>query len=323
MQTKNTVLFTILLFFSCNFVCSQAIPSEDEKIPYFATFSKNAKLSFGDDDFVQIVFFVVPEKSNEPFYVRVYDADCGGTVDEKVSAFNSKTKFSFYGGKGAHSNKEAQGQTPKGNFKSGVFVTGKTFGEDATLDANWYEFGPFNPKEGELQPEYGGYVFKMVVEGLDGDDGNLYKLFLSSQKDKNVKVEGANTFYYEYTFRLEANNGYVGHIYPYIPKGVVSCEINVFDYDNAGIIRVVSVEKKSETFGSETEGVWSLVKFPIKPEEIGTSLDIQFINKKEVKNNNVAVFITNQFGESMPFYSLPIGGVPKYKYKIGMKPAGK
>ena len=86
---------------------------------------------------------------------------------------------------------------------------------------------------------------------------------------------------------------------------------------------MVSVEKKSETFGSETEGVWSLVKFPIKPEEIGTSLDIQFINKKEVKNNNVAVFITNQFGESMPFYSLPIGGVPKYKYKIGMKPAGK
>lgn len=320
------VISRILFFFFAfnvlfNEINAQAIPSEDEKIPYFTTFSKNAKTSFGDDDFVQIVFFAVPEKSNDPFYVRVYDPDCGGTIDEKVANFNSKTKFSFYGGTGAHSNKDAKEQTPKGNFKSGVFITGKTFGEDATLDANWYEFGPFNPKEGELQPEFGGYVFKMVVEGSDGDDGNLYKMFLSSSKEKNVKVEGANSFYYEYTFRLEEKSGYVGHIYPFIPKKVIECDINVFDYDNAGTIRVVSVKKRGEMFNSETEGVWSQVKFKIEPEEIGTSLDIQFINKKEVKNNNVAVYVTNQFGELMPFYSLPIGGIPKFKYQIGVKPA--
>jgi len=314
------ILTLILNLFSAN-LFAQAIPSEDEKIPYLSTFGKAAKTSFGDDDFVQIYFFVVPEKSNDPFYIRVYDPDCGGTIDEKVANFNTKTKFSFYGGKGAHSNKDAQGQTPKGNFKSGVYITGKTFGEDAALDANWYEFGPFNPKEGELQPENGGYVFKMVVEGIEGDDGNLYKMFLSSSKEKNVKVEGANSFCYEYTFRLDEKNGFVGHIYPFIPPKVIECDINVFDYDNAGTIRVVSVAKKGEMFASQTEGVWSQVKFAISAEEVGTSLDIQFINKKEVKNNNVAVYITNQYGELMPFYSLPIGGVPKYKYKIGVKPA--
>jgi len=313
-------LSLVLNFFFCN-LCAQAIPSEDEKIPYFTTFGKAAKTSFGDDDFVQIVFFAVPEKSNDPFYIRVYDPDCGGTIDEKVANFNTKTKFSFYGGKGAHSNKDAKEQTPKGNYKSGVYITGKSFGEDAQYDANWYEFGPFNPKEGELQPEFGGYIFKMVVEGTDGDDGNLYKLFLSSQKEKSVKVEGANSFYYEYTFRLEEKSGYVAHIYPFIPQKVIECDINVFDYDNAGTIRVVSVKKRGEMFNSQTEGVWSQVKFKIEPEEIGTSLDIQFINKKEVKNNNVAVYITNQFGELMPFYSLPIGGVPKFNYKIGVKPA--
>lgn len=320
MESKKLIVLAALLFIVNN-LWSQAIPSEDEKIPYFTTFSKNAKLSFGDDDFVQIVFFVVPEKSNDPFYVRVYDPDNGGTVDEKVNGFNSKTKFSFYGGKGAHSDKAAQELSPKGNYKSGVFITGKTFAEDPALDGKWYEFGPFNPKEGELQPDYGGYVFKMVVEGLEGDDGNLYKLFLSSQKDKNVKVEGANSFYYEYTFRLEEKAGYVGHIYPYVTKGVIEVDISTFDYDNAGTIRVVSVEKKGEMFASETEGVWAQVKFKIEEKEIGTSLDIQFINKKEVKNNNVAVYITNQYGEAMPFYSQPIGGVPKYKYNIKMKPA--
>jgi len=98
-------------------------------------------------------------------------------------------------------------------------------------------------------------------------------------------------------------------------------DISTFDYDNAGTIRVVSVEKKGEMFASQTEGVWAQVKFKIEKAEIGTSLDIQFINKKEVKNNNVAVYITNQYGEAMPFFSQPIGGVPKYKYNIKMKPA--
>lgn len=321
MNIRIVTLLVLFLWLGSLHVNAQAIPSEDEKIPYLTTFSKGAQSKFGDDDFVQIYFFVVPEKSNDPFYIRVYDPDNGGTIDEKNVAFNSKTKFSFYGGKGAHSDKAAKAQTPTGNYKSGVFITGKTFGEDAQYDAQWYEFGPFNPKEGELQPENGGYVFKMVVEGLEGDDGNLFKMFLSSSKDKNVKVEGANSFCYEYTFRLDDKVGSVSHIYPFIPQGVVSCEISVFDFDNAGLLRVVSVAKKGDMATSATEGSWSKSKFEITQEEINTSLDIQFINKKEVKNNNVAVFITNQYGELMPFYSLPIGGVPKYKYKIGVKPA--
>lgn len=319
-STSPLLLFLIMIISSGLY--AQPFPSEDEKIEHLTVFGKNAQISFGDDDFVQIYFFTIPEKSNDPFYVRVFDPDLGGGVDEKAGAgFNTKTKFSFYGGKGAHSVKDAQGQSPKGNYKSGVFITGKTFGEDVQLDGQWYEFGPFNPKEGELQPEYGGYVFKMVIEGLEGDDGNLYKLFLSSQKDKNVKVEGGNAFCYEYTFRLSEDMTHVSHIYPFIPANVVRCEINVFDYDNAGIVRVVSVAKKGEMFGSTTEGTWSQIKFEIDKEELNTSLDIQFINKKSVKNNNVAVYITNQYGELLPFYSIPIGGVPKYKYKIGVKPA--
>lgn len=313
-------ILLLILSCICGNVSAQGIPSEDEKIPFITTFGKNAKISFGDDDFVQVIFFVIPEKSNEPFYIRVFDPETGGENDEKVNDFNTKTKFSFYGGKGAHSNKDVQASSPKGNYKSGVFIMGKTFAAEKEFDNDWYTFGPFNPKEGELQPELGGYVFKMIVEGMDGDDGNLYKLFLSSQKDKNVKVEGANSFYYELTFRLNEPVGSNAHIYPFISKGIITCEINVFDFDNAGMIRVVSVSKKGEVFDSPTEGVWSQLKFQIIEDEWNTSLDIQFINKKAVKNNNVAIFITNQYGELLPFYSAPIGGVPKYKYKIGVKP---
>ncbi|MBN8691802.1 MAG: hypothetical protein J0L69_01335 [Bacteroidetes bacterium] len=313
-------LVFLSLFIGLN-LSAQPFPSEDEKIQHFTVFSKGGKPSFGDDDNATIYFFVIPEKSNDPFYIRVFDPDIGGTIDEKVAAFNSKTKYSFYGGKGAHSDKDAQSDSPKGNYKSGVFITGKTFGEDPTTDGNWYSFGPFNPKEGELQTENGGYVFKVVIEGLEGDDGNLFKMYLSSQKDKNVKVEGGNAFCYEYTFRLAEDMTSVCHIYPFIPPDVTSCEVSVFDYDDAGIVRVVSVAKKGDMSGSSTEGTWSQIKFPITTEELNTSLDIQFINKRAVKNNNVAVTIKNQYGKLLAFYATPIGGVPKFKYKIGVKPA--
>lgn len=314
-------LFIAFCFLFSLFSFAQPAPSEDEKIPFITTFSQKAKVENGDDDHIQIYFFVVPEKATQPFYIRVFDPEVGGQNDEAVNGFDSKTKFSFYGGKGAHSDKDAKLQSPKGNYKSGIFLNSKTFGNEKDYDGKWYEFGPFNPKEGEFQPEVGGYTFKMIVEGIDGDDGNLYKIFMSSEKDKNEKVEGANSFCYEYTVRLNDPVSSTAHIYPYIGPGVITCEIHVFDFDDAGIIRVVSVAKKGEIFTSKTQGVWDVLKFPITNEEINTSLDIQFINKKNVKNNNIAVYITNQYGELMPFYAAPIGGVPKYKYKIGVKPS--
>ena len=43
----------------------------------------------------------------------------------------------------------------------------------------------------------------------------------------------------------------------------------------------------------------------------------RFFNKNwPSKNNNITVSIANQYGESLAFYTVPIGGVPKYKYKI-------
>jgi len=50
-------------------------------------------------------------------------------------------------------------------------------------------------------------------------------------------------------------------------------------------------------------------------------MEIQFIKNraKLVKNNNVAVIIQNQYGESLPFYVIPIGGIPVYNPALRMK----
>jgi hypothetical protein len=299
---------------------AQQIPSPDEKIPFACTFSKQSDVAWGDDDFVQTFFFVIPESWKKPVYIRIFDADCGGRFDENHNDFNSKTKFSVYGGSKAHSDPAAKSPDPTGNYKSGILMSSKTFGDDKKYDNAWVSLGPFNPVEGELQPDIGGRVLKLVIEGQEGDDGNLYRLFISSSAQENRPVEGANGFAYEYTFRLEDTKGSVSHLYPFVPENVTAVKIKVFDYDAEGMIRVVSVAKKGDVCQlSEEESLWMESRHRVSKAEINTSLDVQFIKQNNVKNNNIVVFISNQYGETMPFYTSPIGGVPKYNAKIGVK----
>ena len=63
----------------------------------------------------------------------------------------------------------------------------------------------------------------------------------------------------------------------------------------------------------------------VKTSEKGSSLDIQFQKRTErsINNNNVVFNVTNQYGEAMPFFTVPIGGIPKYKGKVLVTPKGK
>jgi hypothetical protein len=318
MENKfKALIASFILVLISSLTRAQEIPSTDEKFPFLITFSKSADKKWGDDDFAQSIFFSIPENNKSEFYIRIFDPEVGGKHDEKKIVFNSKTKFSLYGGKGVHSDKAATTVEPLGNFKSGILMTSKVFDSDPKYDNNWYTFGPINPLEGELQPDNGGYIFKIVVEGIEGDDGNAYKFFLSKSKTENIPVEGGNSFCYEYSVRTNDNGNSICHVYPFLPGNIIACKVNIFDYDNEGRVRMVSVLKKGENFtGVSPDGGWGTDSVKIFKEELNTSMDIQFIKQKDLKNNNLVIFITNQYNEAIPFFSAPIGGVPKFKYKI-------
>jgi hypothetical protein len=69
------------------------------------------------------------------------------------------------------------------------------------------------------------------------------------------------------------------------------------------------------------EDNWIVRDFPIVAEEKNSTVEIQFTKNQtvEVRNNNVVIIVKNQYGISMPFYVVPIGGVPVYSPKIRMK----
>lgn len=327
MKRKNLIkIFLSVLGCSVYLIgLSQPVPSKDENIPYLVTFGKNSDRSWGDYDFCQIFFFRIPFTYNQPFYIRVFDPDTGGSLDEKKGEFNTTIIFSIYGGKDAWSEKDAQSIHPSGKFENGNLLDSKSFGNDPMYDLKWYTFGPFNPMEGELSKELNGYIFKIIAKGISGDDGNLYRYFLSTDNKENKTVEGGNSFTYEYTFRLSDNQNDVSQIYPYIDDKVTSVKILNYDWDDDGFIRVVSVAKGGELCKVSGDGDWASTELSIVEEERNTSLEIQFIKNKTklVRNNNAVVIVQNQYGVSLPFYVIPIGGVPVYKPALRMKSVEK
>lgn len=312
------ILIYIAFFFSgISSVFAQPVPATEENIPFLVTFGKDAELSWGDDDHCQVFFFTLPKDHKQAFFLRVFDPECGGANDEINEQFNTITKFSVYGGEGCISVAQARDPDPVGNFKSGNLLASKTFAESEMYDDSWYTFGPFNPAEGEYEEKYGGYVFKLIAEGLKGNDGNLYRYFMSTDAEKNIEVQGGNAFTFEYSFRFHSDKNQVSHVYPYIDNQVVSLMQYNFDWDNDGDIKVFSVATMASKLKVSGDKEWAISEYKILEEERGTSLDIQFssVLGNNVNNNNVVFYITNQYGEFLPFFTVPIGGVPVFKGK--------
>jgi hypothetical protein len=314
----------LILFFSLILIIDihgQSVPAADENIPYLVTFGGESKTSWGDDDFLQIFFFIIPSNQTKPVYIRIFDPETSGALDENKGEFNTTTSFSVYGGKGCWTAYDAKSIDPIGNYKSGLMFASKTFGNETKYDEKWFTIGPFNPLEGESIEKFGGHVFKIIAQGLSGDDGNLYRYFLSTSPDENQEVEGGNFFTYEYTFRLSNDQKHISQIYPFVDDKTISIEVSNFDWDNDGIIRLVSVAKNGILCKISGEDHWVRQEFPIIAEEKNTTVEIQFVKNQAtlIKNNNVAVVVRNQYGETLPFFVVPIGGIPVYTPKIRME----
>lgn len=318
----HVVICTLALGLPMPECAAQPVPAREENIPYLVTFGRDAETSWGDDDHAQTFFFSVPADFKDPVYFRIFDPDCTGLVDEANDDFNTMTRFSVYGGQGCITEDDSRSTDPTGKYKSGNLLASKTFGQKDIYDNSWYTFGPFNPTEGELSSKYGGYIFKLICEGIKGDDGNLYRYYMSTRNNENISVEGGNAFTFEYTFRLHADAWQTSHVYPYIDDKVISLEQSNFDWDSDGHIRIYSVATLAAPLETSGDDSWKHSTYIVKDEERGKSLDIQFTKDdyKNINNNNVVFYVRNQYGELLPFYTVPIGGIPKYQGKAAATP---
>lgn len=298
---------------------AQAVPNPGERIESLVTFGAQSDKHWGDDDFSQTFFFLIPEKQRDPVYIRVWDPGCGGKNDDLKGPANTITSFSLYGGAGTFSGPQARDPRPTNPVPTGRLLKSQTFGSEPQYDGTWYTFGPLNPLEGEMVEEFKGRVFKMVARGLSGNDGNLYRYFFSTSPTANVAVEGGNAFTYEYCFRLPATaTKTTVHLYPFVNDKVVSIKQSNFDVDNAASLNVFSIAKNGQPAAVSGDGEWTSSVLPIAAKEHGLSLDFRLISTNPAPNDLV-FYVTDQYDTALPFFAIPLGGLPRYQYDVKVK----
>lgn len=201
----------------------------DSEVAFIAAFGPDALGAEGDDDHVQIIFFEVPDGSGD-LYIRIFDPDTGGMHDEPGLdvTFNTTIAFTLRGGSRAYTEPDARSYRPGSTgINSGTFIIGTVIGDDVTLDNAWLSW-TVNRSQGELVGS--SRVFKLVVQGASGDDGNLYQVAISTSPTDNLEVPGARIFAYSWCASLPTPGDEVV-VYPFVPAGASRVTQFNFDFD--------------------------------------------------------------------------------------------
>jgi len=210
-------------------------PSPDTTLEtgYVLTFGPDASGANGDDDYTQVIFFEVPASCGDGLYFRIHDADTGGAVDELHGVWNTTITYTLRGYTGTYTHPNAQSHRPgPAGINSGTLLTQTVIGDDSAYDSNWnLVFGPYSAGDGELVGS--SRVFKLVVEGAAGDDGNLYNVVLSTDPLANTPPAESRVFAYSWTFPLDLDPSRRPPLYPYVSPGTVFFEQHNWDMDYA------------------------------------------------------------------------------------------
>ena len=84
------ILTTLIISCFCINALAQQVPSKSENLDYLVTFGKEADSKHGDDSKKQTLFFLIPSNYSKPIYIRIFDPEVGGKLDEANGNFNTK-----------------------------------------------------------------------------------------------------------------------------------------------------------------------------------------------------------------------------------------
>jgi PKD repeat protein len=175
-----------------------------------STFGKDANKQDGDDDFLQEIFFVNRGDTTISIYARIFDPETYGNLDYRpkiVPAAKPPAKTSF---------DILEGETP---------LFSQVFAADPRTDSRWVTLTKIQAK-----PEK---IYKLMVRGLSGFEGNLYDYFFSLQADRNVPAPQLSVYAYKLNVRQFAAANMVIRLPFVLPPD----SVNIRNYDCDGVVK--------------------------------------------------------------------------------------
>lgn len=279
--------------------------------PGLVTFGPTMPQDSGDDG-VQVIFFEIPDTTPDDIYIHIFDADTGGFWDRPKGGdgWTTAIEFRIYGGAGAYSHPDAQSPRPGINGKtSGTMLASQPFTESVGIDDRWYPFGPFSAAQGEHLS--GRYLFKLVVEGTAGNDGNLYYVAISTEEASRVAPAGARIFAFSWTFDLETVLGRrVTGLYPYVPGDTTTFTQYNHGFDYSGgdmLIRTPAgalvASGSAISQGGEQSSSFDLLT-AFQADETGTGWAVDFTTLSSEPGNDVTFWsTTGQDGAALAIFT--------------------
>jgi PKD repeat protein len=258
--------------------------------PLLVTFGPQAPQSEGDHDRRQFIRFSVPETTGRMF-VRVFDPDMGGSHDEALSGFGTQTQFRLYGaGAVARLFRDEDGVVQEAI--DGEALDSVTFGADPEADDQWKTLFSVDASNGAANGQLRDFV--LVVEGLTGNDGNVFDVAVSRSQSGNERPDGLRLYSFVPTFQV-AQKGMLTELRFAIPETAETLAIENFDaaggriaYD--GLFRSVplAASGKSE---------WRRALVPLESDEPGRSGSVTVAEGGETPND-VTVFVGVPVGDA-------------------------
>ncbi len=283
-------------------LCGSTRAVAEEPIDHLrlVTYGPNASTREGDDDYLQVVLLDVPADTPAPIRVRLFDPDAGGELDVFFGwgDFDTATRFALYGGAGATTAPGLRGATPtQEEIRGGTLLADQTFKEDKDADESWVTLADLSPEQGERVGDR--VAFKLVIEGVAGNDGNVFDVDVVGADDK--PLEGSRMLSYVPTIHHDTRTR-TAEI-RILPSGNQRLFIHSFDAAGADL----RIETLYRTILADTSGQnkWSESKAELTPEEQDQIIALALGGEAGEIPNDATLYMADEDGVIVPI-QLPI-----------------
>lgn len=167
------------------------------------TFGKDAPTREGDFNHAQSIYFSVPEGSKERLWINVFDPGIGSDYDQLMNlTAESQTRFAVFGGAGAalfgSLDPRARVSDEEG---AGTLISEMTFGTEPESIGDWRNIALVDPRQGDAVA--GRRVFRLLVQGISGDAGNVFGVAVSNRESRRSTPAGLEIYSYRPTVNVQ------------------------------------------------------------------------------------------------------------------------
>lgn len=275
----------------------------------FINYGPRADQSEGDDNFIQVINIQLPPRYEGAAFLRLFDMSCGSSIDIPLGRWDSRFRFSIY----RNEITEEQIRLIPG-FKAEIYpnvISHFETGQDPRHFSDWYTFVDLAKSKSE------GSIYSLVVEGVEGNDGNAFEIFVSSDSLGNIPVEGVKIYSFEPTLSLRKIQRLIS--FKTLPqKKDNNITVHTFDFD--GTRTYFSSLLKNAIANRETNPTgWSRNKYDltIYERENYSTLDI---GPQDNPVNDITFYFTGTDGGrriiELPAFEKEPAAIPLYESLI-------